>query len=757
MPMDKSAQKLLQELRTIGNRPPELKSTPKPKHEDGKLDRWRILLVELIYLIHTAFEINSTGKDAKGYKDTFRQLSRILDELDQMTIHDGFVYISHRGNGGLGLAKPASYMIQFGQIIVDRATVVSLISRMGIRLKHLEGRLKTSFQTLADQGFKKLTVKLPGESPEAMAALHVSLEAICGFKTAVEQKSAIVITQSNNPYSVLPVCNEHHLPDPNLTMLAAVNDLDQNAMTKLCDQAIAKTGSSQTPITIFESIFKIKSLRQRLTRPPLEVHVDPVFWPQAKINEAASDGHHQKKPAQSKADPSALKDGVARFVKGKFGKSPQTASQIMQSIYGMDYRRINSQGLGRRLTLVTDLLNSMQKTPSNHNVTSEVLRRIQARMDQVPDEILEDFVVKKEELKFWSEGAEKTVSRIDKGLLKIIDESKSRSGARRQSRIRLAPEKDYIESDFAKIASDFSISPKDTADIIRLFKSCFDSQGNFLRAAFENKVPKFAVYKKKVFEILWEFLKETSRRSNRLPLLYSIQLLIRETRQPIQAIKLLLAHFIQDPANVVYADRNAIMLVNQFLRSYIKDSDMDIEMTPEEVLRVKGGLDANAVNYGVWKIDAEQQAVLEKMISVRKKLIETLAPDLATGPLLPARFLIALEREIHIFLALVGGKIPYEVLRNALNVYGNPASQIYHLKESTRHLEPLLLHLAVIIRGFARLADQSDFPLLAEVKIRQDQFRALHDDLRYHALVRHVMNLIDELKDSVEAGPVKSK
>ena len=145
------------------------------------------------------------------------------------------------------------------------------------------------------------------------------------------------------------------------------------------------------------------------------------------------------------------------------------------------------------------------------------------------------------------------------------------------------------------------------------------------------------------------------------------------------------------------------------------------------------------------------------MISVRKKLIETLAPDLATGPLLPARFLIALEREIHIFLALVGGKIPYEVLRNALNVYGNPASQIYHLKESTRHLEPLLLHLAVIIRGFARLADQSDFPLLAEVKIRQDQFRALHDDLRYHALVRHVMNLIDELKDSVEAGPVKSK
>ena len=226
MPMDKSAQKRLQELRTIGNRPPELKSTPKPKHEDGKLDRWRILLVELIYLIHTAFQNDPEGTDAKPQRDTIRQLSRILDELDQMAVHDGFVRISHCGNSSPNLAEPMGYMIQFGQISIDSHAVVSLISRMGIRLKHLEGRLKTSSQTLADQGFKKLVIKLPGESPGAMVALHVSLQVICGFKTAVEQESAIVITESNIPYSVFPVCNEQQQPDPNLTMLAAVNKLD---------------------------------------------------------------------------------------------------------------------------------------------------------------------------------------------------------------------------------------------------------------------------------------------------------------------------------------------------------------------------------------------------------------------------------------------------------------------------------------------------------------------------------------------------
>jgi hypothetical protein len=43
-----------------------------------------------------------------------------------------------------------------------------------------------------------------------------------------------------------------------------------------------------------------------------------------------------------------------------------------------------------------------------------------------------------------------------------------------------------------------------------------------------------------------------------------------------------------------------------------------------------------------------------------------------------------------------------------------------------------------------RNADKSDLALLAEVKIRHAQFRALHEDLRYHALLRQVMGSIDE-------------
>jgi hypothetical protein len=134
-----------------------------------------------------------------------------------------------------------------------------------------------------------------------------------------------------------------------------------------------------------------------------------------------------------------------------------------------------------------------------------------------------------------------------------------------------------------------------------------------------------------------------------------------------------------------------------------------------------------------------------------------MAPYPAVAPLLPARFLLALEREVHIFLALVGGKPAFEVLRSALNVYGNPDSQIYRFKESTNHLEPLLLHLSAIVRGFARQARKSDFALLAEVKMRNAQFRALHDDLRYHAQVGQVMGLIDEAEACSGTDPVKGK
>jgi len=416
----------------------------------------------------------------------------------------------------------------------------------------------------------------------------------------------------------------------------------------------------------------------------------------------------------------------------------------MKNIYGRDHIGIDPQVLGNRIKLITHLLTQMQKSAIDQNVAAEVIKRIRARMDSVPGIIQGKFADQDEEIKPGCGSSRTTAPRNHKNLLKIIGNSKTRSGTRKKRHIQLSPEKDFTDTDFAAIAENFEISTRDAREIIQIFQGCFDGQGRFLKAAFEKSIPRFARHEKKVFEILWEFLKDTPQRRNRLPFLNSLQLLVAETKKPIQVIKALLADFTRNPEGVYYPDRNAVMLLNQLLRAYNKEAVMDIEITPEEVLRVKGGLEESVVNYVAWKVDGGQKTFPNKIAAIRKRLVEAMDQELSEAQLLPIRFLLALEREVHIFLALVGGRTAVEVIRSALSVYGNPASQIYHLRESSGQREPLLLHLAALIRGFGRLGRQSDMSLLDEIKMRQGQFAVWRPDMRYQALVRRVMGLIDE-------------
>lgn len=415
----------------------------------------------------------------------------------------------------------------------------------------------------------------------------------------------------------------------------------------------------------------------------------------------------------------------------------------MKNIYGRDHIGIDPQVLGNRIKLISHLLTQVQKSAIDQNVAAEVIKRIRARMDSVPGIIQGKFADQDEEIKPGCGSSRTTAARNHKNLLKIIGNSKTRSGTRKKRHIQLSPEKDFTDPDFAAIAENFEISTRDAREIIQIFQGCFDGQGRFLKAAFEKSIPRFARHEKKVFEILWEFLKDTPQRRNRLPFLNSLQLLVAETKKPIQVIKALLADFTRNPEGVYYPDRNAVMLLNQLLRAYNKEAVMDIEITPEEVLRVKGGLKESVVNYVAWKVDGGQKTFPNKIGAIRKRLVEAMDQELSEAQLLPIRFLLALEREVHIFLALVGGRTAVEVIRSALSVYGNPASQIYHLRESSGQREPLLLHLAALIRGFGRLGRQSDMSLLDEIKMRQGQFAVWRPDMRYQALVRRVMGLID--------------
>jgi hypothetical protein len=193
------------------------------------------------------------------------------------------------------------------------------------------------------------------------------------------------------------------------------------------------------------------------------------------------------------------------------------------------------------------------------------------------------------------------------------------------------------------------------------------------------------------------------------------------------------------------------MLAIQFLRTFNKEINMDIEITPEEVLMVNKGLEPGVRRYLAWKIDGEKKRFVEKIVTIRKKLIQSFEQEGSDLKVLPIRFLLALEREAHIFLALVGGKTATAVIQGALNVYGNPASQIFLLKESPHYMTGLLQHLGILIRGIGRVGQESDFTLLDDIKKRQRGFFNLSEEPRHTALVRRTLGAIDTAKHEISS------
>lgn len=775
--MSESAKKRFQQLGGV--------SRPVPKHpspeteaapfealagEDDQVDRWRMLLVELAYLLNASFQDAHYWEGVKAEKNTFRQLVRIFRELGQKPVHDGIIHIHHRGSRTGKVTENIDYVVTFGDVIVDAATIANLTKRMGLRVKHLEGRLIKSFECFADQGVRTLMVEVPALSDQSLEMMRISLRVISCYNYAVANNTPIEFVKDDEKHSLLPICDEMSQPDPNLTLVAALNDLSPDTMRELTQKVtrLIKSGklsaSMDQPADVYRAMFKIKSLRQQLVKPPIEINSDKCLTAQIDRKAESGDGAGMQSgiPASSGQPPTAAPQGivpgldpgivkarVARFVKETFSSTPRNANLAMRSIFGKDYAHITQEGLGERLVLITDLMRTMEQNPKGQELMQEVMRRVQGGMDQVPADLLDDVVLDDGEVKFWTDSGETTLPNVDENVLTVINTAKQRTASKRKMRTALNPAAEFDTPQYEAMAKDFGISVDDAEDIVRLFKSCFDNQGNFLRASFEKNIPKFACHEKKVFDILWEFLKETPRRGDRLPFLNSLQMLIKEIKKPIQAIKILLADFMANPNHVEYPDRNAMMLANQFLRTYNKEINMDIEITPEEVLLVKEGLDARVVNYAKWKVDGEQEAFIEKIVTIRKKLLQALDPASSVDNLFPIRFLLALERELHIFLALVGGTTAYTVVQGALNVYGNPAAQVYLLKESPNHIKALLQHLAVLIRGFGRLGQIEDLSLLGEIQGRQEEFMSLGEDARHDASVRRIMGWIDAAENSI--------
>jgi hypothetical protein len=452
-----------------------------------------------------------------------------------------------------------------------------------------------------------------------------------------------------------------------------------------------------------------------------------------------------------KIDPTVMKANVARFVKNTYGESPEKAVRVMRTIYGGDYDQLDLSGLEQRLQVISAILEILDQSDMDRDLIENVRERIQAGMDQLPKDVLDDLIIDGVEIKIWQDNQEKVIGNSDENLLNLIDTAKDRSANRKKMRVTSRKDGQFRNPDYEQLSKTFNLSIREAEKISRLLNGCFDDQGNFQRALFVKNMPGFAEYPQSIFEILWEFLREIPRRSDRLPFMNSLQLLGKEIGRPMQAVKILVSDFILDPGDISFPDRNALMLAIQFLRTYNKELKTDIEITPKEVMKVNLAMDPEVMRYTAWKIDGEQKLLVEKMVTVRTRLIKSFEHHGSDLKVLPIGFLLALEREAHLFLALVGGKTATAVIRSALKVYGNPASQIFLLKESPKYMKGLLQQLDILIRGIGRIGQESDVILLDDIQKRQQGFMDLSEGPRHAALVSRILVGIDSAKDAISS------
>jgi hypothetical protein len=306
--------------------------------------------------------------------------------------------------------------------------------------------------------------------------------------------------------------------------------------------------------------------------------------------------------------------------------------------------------------------------------------------------------------------------------------------------------------DFQKLAEDFDIPVEDAEQVVLLLTDCFDQDGRFKRDIFEKYLTEFSRHKK-IFEILWNCLKNTIHQDDRMAFLNAIQLLIVMLQQPKNVLRTLLNDFNKTPEVISDADRDSLMLSNLLVRKYNKELHTDIEATPEEVLLVKNGLDTEVTKYAQWRIESVWEQFQQKIQSIGRRIAAAMDADNLASDGLSIQFLLSLDRELFIFLSLVGGDAAYRVIRASAEYFGNPESRIYQSGNSMKCLPYLLEQLKILVRGLGRVGGKQDLMFLRKIKQREEAFMQFSEDPDYQGLVRQVLQWVDTSMDRAVSNP----
>ncbi len=710
------------------------------EEEQRVMDERYATLVKMVGLIASFLRDGQLLTGLSDDNQHFHESLSLMNSLAKGSVHGASLLIRYRGipTEPTKMGK-TDYQVFFADLAMDTDRVGKIVNRRKDEMGHLTGALEYAFETFSDSRISNLYLRFPSETATDLNNLYVCLQILSRYEVARKTNSPIYFNGKKEWQSCRIMFNEQNRSDLNLTFLAALNDLKPEVVSSLVEKVSKWMNSSPEhygagkSVDAFSTLLNLKALQGKLVRPLLEVNSRQ--W----LIEQNSD----QKVSREKIL-------VSRLVTDVFGEPPQISARMMESIYGEDFNTIEPLDLGERLDLASDLLAAIAQQPDNTKIEREVLSNVRMRLDVVNDTVFDDIFIDGPVLKIKINGKQKALSeKINEKISQLIRFFKARVAARKKMKAMVKYSVEFNSDDLETLTKDFNLSVASIKHLIDVLKACFDDQGSFRRAVFEHNIPEFARYERKVFEFFLHYLKETVTRNDQIAFFSSLQLLIAEMKQPRKAISILLDDFFRNPDDVNLCDRNFIMLANLLLRKYNQELNLDIEITPEEVLLVQNGLDLDMVKYSMGVLNQNRENVYTKIRSIHQQLISALMVKSSVKDVLPVRYLFYLERELYIFMALVGGPVSLSVIRSAVKEYGNPDSGIYSLPESRENILNLLQLLKVVVRAMGRTGMADDIVLVESIKNTQPRFEAFGTSMAFKDHINRIMEWVEKSRQTM--------
>ena len=751
--------------------------------------QWKVLLGEFIHLLGLFWLHSHTAKGARATEVLFKQLLQHLNILEMMPNHDGTILL-RRVHCKVEAAKlDSDFIVLFGNVMINsKEDFAPSLPESSRQYAYLKSALSRAFQYFAEQNIHSLFLTIPGRSADKVEQFRFALNVLARYCSATKEGGAIAFRYYGRTLTIPLISDMDGRPDPNLTVMAALNGLSAINARELIRQAhaygkIGLTGTMDQAGLQFQSgcydqIFKVRSLRSQVIKPPVEINNRfcpysecqlenaPICYPDFPGEDLSPEilstaPNHQELIRTTPVNddqpleptPVITRQDISRFV----NEQDPDVSAALDALFSGGYASLEPRILGQRLASISGLLYMVDKRTQDPAIIERILEHMQVRLRGASDKVLANIITQRQGIKIMDDGRAVLVGLVHPRLFDLITLVKEHVVARQRTDIIKEIAFNIDPCHINLLADGFGIAAADAHQIVRLLNGCFGGNGSFIRPTFESRVDAMSRHENVIFEILWCFLKQTLQRKDRLDFLNAIQLLMARLNDPKRALQFLLADICQDPGQVAYTDRNAFALANVLLHKENKELYVDVNRTPEDVLRIQRPLHKQVQHYAAWRLEADRGRFLAKArtisAAVRKVLMTPSGQD--PGPF-EFRFLMALEREVFIFTALVKGHAARILLREALSTYGRPDADIYTSELTRQHLSQLIPHLQIIVRALGYAGNLEDLERLRELERLAPALSDLDPHPAHGLRVKQMMKWVPEAVRMIHSSEERS-